>query len=313
MSGWTSRACVAAGPFERVHVRPWATALLVPTGTGRLWFKAHTSLLAREAPVTRVLAALRPGTVLDVLASDDERCWLLTRDAGEKIRSRIATTDDLWRLEPVLAAYGDLQRAAAGRTDALLAAGALDRRSDRLGPLLTEALLADEGSGGAGQLEPLTGAERDRLLARVPLLEELGARARSVVSDSIDHSDLHDGNVFVLADEVRIGDFGDSCVGSPFVSLVVLQRVLTDRLGVAPDGPELTRLYRAALEPWTGPASMRELAEVATRVRPLGLLGRGLTWRTLITGIDDPGMHEFADGWSAYARELLAALDTVAG
>ncbi|MFI5100844.1 MAG: hypothetical protein ACHQE5_10090, partial [Actinomycetes bacterium] len=178
---------VPSGPFERVHVRPWATALLVPTGAGPLWFKAHTPLLAREAPVTRVLAALRPGTVLDVLVSDDERCWLLTRDAGEKIRGRIATTDDLRRLEPVLAAYGDLQRAAAEQTDALLAAGALDRRTDRVAGLLTEALLADEGSGGEGQLEPLTGSERDRLLARVPLLEELAVRAGSVVGDSIDH------------------------------------------------------------------------------------------------------------------------------
>ncbi len=97
-----------AGPFERVHVRPWATALRVPTDGGTLWFKAHTGLLAREAPLTRVLARLRPGAVLEMLASDDERCWLLSRDAGEKIRTRVGAAADLRLLEPVLAAYGDL-------------------------------------------------------------------------------------------------------------------------------------------------------------------------------------------------------------
>ncbi len=182
-----------------------------------------------------------------------------------------------------------------------------------MGDLLAAALGDDEESGAAGQVGALTALERDRLLARVPVLDDLARRAAAVAGDSIDHSDLHDGNVFVAGQRFRIGGFGDSCIGHPFVSLVVLQRVLSDRLGLAPDGPELTRLYRAALEPWTDCAPIGELEAVAVSVRPLGLLGRGLTWRALITGLDDPGMREHADGWSEYGRELLVALDAAAG
>jgi hypothetical protein len=300
-----------AGPSERVHVRPWATAVRVPTSDGVVWFKAHTPLLTHEAPLTRVLARLRPDAVLEVLASDDERCWLLTADAGDKLRTRIETADDLPLLEPVLATYADLQRAAAAEVGAMVAAGAPDRRGERVGALLLAALDDDAASGAAGQADPLTADERQRLARHVPRLSALARDASAVTGDSVDHCDLHDGNVFASSATVRIGDFGDACVGHPFVSLVVLGRSLTNRLGVEPDGPQMRRLRDAYLEPWAGRVARPELLGLVEGVRPLGLLGRGLTWRALVTGIDDPAMAEFADGWSAYARELLESLDNL--
>ena len=294
---------------ERVHVRPWATALRVPTADGTVWFKAHTAVLASEAPVTRVLARLRPELVLEVLASDDERCWLLTRDAGEKLREQIPSPTEVRLLEPVVAAYAELQRLAAPRTAELLAAGALDRRTAGVVDQLAAALAADGDGGSSGRGAPLWPAERDRLAAHLPALAQIAALAAAAVPDSVDHSDLHDGNVFVAGDQFRLGDFGDCCVGHPFVSLVVLERMLGHRLGLDPDGPQLAALRRAYLEPWSGPAPARELEEVARLVRPLGLLGRGLTWRALLEGVDGPGMAQYSDTWPSYARELTAALD----
>jgi Phosphotransferase enzyme family len=305
-----SLGVVATAPFAREHLRPWATAVRVPTDAGVLWFKAHAPVLSREAPVTRVLAALRPDVVLEVLASDDDRCWLLTRDAGEKIRGRIVTVDDVRLLEPVLSGYGDLQRQAAAHVPDLLAAGALDRRSDRLGALLVDAVRADVDGAAARQVEPLTADEHERLRAVAPRLQALATEASAVVPDSIEHSDLHDGNVFVRDGHCRVGDFGDSCVTQPLASLVVLQSSLSHRLGLDPDGAQVERLYRAALEPWTGAATMSELLDLVARVRPIGMLGRGLTWRALISTIDSDGMREFGDGWSAWARYLLAALES---
>jgi hypothetical protein len=297
------------GPFEREHLRPWATAMRVRTDAGTVWFKAHSPVLSREAPVTRVLATLRPDVVLDVLAADDERCWLVTRDAGDKVRERIRSVDDVRLLEPVLSAYGDLQRRAAQHVPELLAAGALDRRSHRMGELLAGAVRDDVRDGGSGQVDPLTPDELDRLLAVAPVLQALAAEVAAVVPDSIEHSDLHDGNVFVLDGHCRVGDFGDSCVTQPLASLVVLQTSLTHRLGLDPDGPQMTRLYRAALEPWTDRAAMTDLLALVARVRPLGMLGRGLTWRALITTIGGDRMREFGDGWSGWARDLLAVLE----
>jgi Phosphotransferase enzyme family len=301
------------GPLVREHVRPWATAVRVPTDAGVLWMKAHTPVLSHEGPVTRVLAELRPDVVLEVLAADDERCWLLTRDAGDKIRTRISSAADLRLLEPVLAGYGDLQRQVAGRVPDLLAAGALDRRSARVGELLAAAVRADQASGGADQVDPLSAQEHERLLAVVPALQELAAQTAAVVPDSIEHSDLHDGNVFVRDGVALVGDFGDSAVSQPLASLVVLQTSLTHRLGIAPDAPELQRLYRAALEPWTDRTAMADLVALVPRVRPIGMLGRALTWRALITELGLEQMHEFGDGWSGWARDLLADLEAGAG
>lgn len=295
------------GPYDRVHQRPWATAVRVPTDDGTLWFKAHTPVLAREAPVTRLLARLRPGVVLDVVDSDDDRCWLLSRDAGAKIRTRISTPEDLRLLVPVLQAYADLQRAAVSQADALVAAGALDRRGPTVAASLAGAL--DAPSLGEGMPYEVSARDRAGLSALVPRLAELVART-AVVPDTLEHSDLHDGNVFAPDDhpaDFRIADLGDCCVGHPFVSLVVLDRSLVARLRVAPDGPELARLRRAYLEPWTDVAPAAELEATARAVRPLGLLSRGLTWRALALGVDHPGMAEFADGWPEYARELLSA------
>ena len=55
---------------------------------------------------------------------------------------------------------------------------------------------------------------------------------------------------------------------------------------------------------------MADLVALVPRVRPIGMLGRGLTWRALITELGIERMREFADGWSAWARDLLAALET---
>jgi hypothetical protein len=304
-----SLGIASAGTFQRKHERPWSTAGSIRTDAGTLWFKAHSPVLSHEAAVTRVLADLRPDVVLEVLASDDERCWLLSRDAGKKIRGRIATAGDVRLLEPVLAAYGDLQHRAAARVPELLAAGAIDRRSELLGDLLAAAVQDDIDGAVAGQVDPLTPAELDRLRAVVPRLHALATDAAAVVPDSIEHSDLHDGNVFVRDGHWRIGDFGDSAVSQPLASLLVVQTSLTHRLGLDPAGAQLGRLYRAALEPWTDGASMPDLLDLVRLVRPIGMLGRGLTWRSLYTTIDAERMREFGDGWSAWARDLLAAME----
>jgi hypothetical protein len=270
-----------------------------------VWVKAHTPVLAREGAVTRLLAALRPDLVPTVLATDDDRCWLVTSDAGSRLRQHIATADDVHRLAPVLVAYADLQRAAAASSADLVAAGALDRRSPRLAGLLS--VVCDGPVPPREEPHALAPDEVARLRALVPRVSELADRVCATVPDSIDHSDLHDGNMFVAGDRLTLGDFGDATVGTPFVSLVVLERSLGQRLGLDPDGPELDRLRTAYLEPWTDLAPRAELVELARAVRPLGLLGRGLTWRSLVAGVDDPALDDFADGWPGYARELLDA------
>ena len=57
------------GPIEQPHVRPWATALRLPTAQGVVWFKAAAPPWDHEAAVLRVVGSLAPSLLPTVLAS----------------------------------------------------------------------------------------------------------------------------------------------------------------------------------------------------------------------------------------------------
>jgi aminoglycoside phosphotransferase (APT) family kinase protein len=103
-------------------------------------------------------------------------------------------------------------------------------------------------------------AELDSRLPHVAeRIDRLGASKLPV---TIDHGDLHDGNVFSAEGHVRILDWGDSAVAHPFLTLSVAE----------PDEAGWT------LEAWEGYAPREELEEEAEIVRELRLLLRALNW-----------------------------------
>src|SRR5688572_33315244 len=65
------------GPAEQPHVRPWATALWVPTSAGRIWLKAAGPETAFEIALYEVVSRIAPERVLVPLATDAERGWML--------------------------------------------------------------------------------------------------------------------------------------------------------------------------------------------------------------------------------------------
>ena len=198
---WIESHVAVTGEAERVHVRPWSTVWRIPTADGVVWFKAPEPEFAYEAAVLEVLLPLAPDVLPEVIASSPEAGWLLLADAGERAREHPAD----WPL--LLRRYAELQLAAVPHADALLAAGAIDHRD-----------LADRVRRLVPFLAPETAAA---LEARLPEVDERLARLRdSPLPVTIDHNDLHDGNVFTRAGHARILDWGDSTVGHPFLSLV---------------------------------------------------------------------------------------------
>jgi len=67
---------------------------------------------------------------------------------------------------------------------------------------------------------------------------------------SIQHDDLHFGNVFVDGDVSLILDWGDASISHPFASAVVAFRFLEEQNGLAPGSRWFRRLRDAYLEPW---------------------------------------------------------------
>ncbi len=124
-----------------------------------------------------------------------------------------------------------------------------------------------------GEPEGLTREQRDELRRRLPelqaLVEELEAFA---VPETIQHDDLHDGQVFVKEGHIRILDWGDSCISHPFHTLTVTLRALAWRHGLEPGSSELLRLRDAYLEPFGAPAAAADLAY------RIGTLARALAW-----------------------------------
>lgn len=290
------------GPVEQPHRYYWSTALRVPTSAGALWFKATHPDGAFEARLTPMLALERPDVIAEVVAVDPERGWLLSRDAG--LRLRDAEEFSVARWCDVLATYAQLQLELAPRAPELLALGVPDLRPSTLAGLLREALDSEVlQPGGPAEVEPSTlEGVRDAL----PAFEELCSRlAGSVVPDSLQHDDLHDGNVFLRDGRITLLDWGDACITHPFHTLTVTTRSLAHRYALAPGGPEVTRLVDAYLEPWTTVIDRAVLLADADVTRRTGVVQRALAWLRLVAAMPDDVAREHGDSVPYGLRMLL--------
>jgi hypothetical protein len=289
-----------AGEIEQPHVRPWSTVLRVPTDDGDVWFKANMPTQAFEVAVVETLAARRPDLVPTLLATDLQRGWMLQGDGGTRLREILEETGDFDVWIEILSLYAELQMDVAADRDRLLAAGVPDRLLASL-PGQFEEVLAD-----AEALETLTQDERRRLASLAPRIEaECRELADYGLPETIQHDDLHDGQVFVRDGRFLFFDWGDACVSHPFYTLVVTLAVLAYRLELDHDAPELDRFRDAYLEPWTRFRPRRELEQAYPLAYRLGVLCRGLTWRSVVAVLPQPLRDDEADAVPERMRMLL--------
>jgi hypothetical protein len=289
-----------AGEIEQPHVRPWSTVLRVPTDDGDVWFKANMPTQAFEVAVVETLAARRPDLVPTLLATDLQRGWMLQGDGGTRLREILEETGDFDVWIEILPLYAELQMDVAADRDRLLAAGVPDRLLASL-PGQFEEVLAD-----AEALETLTQDERRRLAALAPCIEaECRELADYGLPETIQHDDLHDGQVFVRDGRFLFFDWGDACVSHPFYTLVVTLAVLAYRLELDHDAPELDRFRDAYLEPWTRFRPRRELEQAYPLAYRLGVLCRGLTWRSVVAVLPQPLRDDEAEAVPERMRMLL--------
>ncbi|GIF69085.1 phosphotransferase [Asanoa ishikariensis] len=254
------------GPIEQTRVRPWSVSLRVPTAAGAYWFKANTFGCRYEAGLASALGWWAPDAVLVPVAVEPDRGWLLTADAGPILRETSPSLDD-WA--SLLASYAQLQQALAVRADEMVALGVPDQRP-RLLPGLLAGLLDDpavRADLGTDRLAAIT--------AVVPAYETWCAElAGDGLGASLQHDDLHDGNVFVNG---RFFDWGDASVAHPFGTLLVTLSSAGYTFGLDPGAPELLRLRDAYLSAWPGdPVALRHSATLACRVTRVS---RALSWR----------------------------------
>ena len=289
-----------AGEPEQPRVRTWSTVFRLPLRSGGVaWLKAVGPGSAQEPVLAGALGGWVPDRVLVPLAVEPARRLLLLPDGGRTLRAEGA---GLPAWEEMLGAYARLQLDLVPHAPAMLDLGVPDTRPARL-PDLVDDLLADDEAlllglpgGPAPEVHRRLLAARDDVARTCRALEDGGLPA------TLQHDDLHDGNVFASDGRYRFFDWGDASVSHPFLSLLVALRMAGRALDLPDGDPALHRLRDAYLEPWGVYGSPRELraqCDLALRVAPLA---RALTWRRILRGVHPDERAEWADsvpGWTA--------------
>ncbi|WFE34382.1 aminoglycoside phosphotransferase family protein [Micromonospora sp. WMMD975] len=292
------------GPVQE-RVRPWSLVWRVPTGDGDAWFKANSDGTRYEAGVLAALSRLAPGRVPDPLAVDAGRGWSLLPDGGPTLRDVLAVEPDPGRWERILPVYADLQRASAAHAGELLALGLPDHRPEALPGLFTgllgdsDALLLGRDGGLTPEFLARLRAHADRYARDCRRLADLG------VEPTVQHDDLHDGNVFVAADGPRFFDWGDASLAHPFGTLLVTLRSVAHAFELPAGDPVLLRMRDAYLEAWTDRHDRAVLREAAALATTVTTVSRSLSWRRALPPAD-PARAEYAAAVPGWLEELFA-------
>jgi hypothetical protein len=287
------------GEVEQPHIYPWSTVLRVPTTEGVVWFKANARGTAYEVPLLTALGGWCPDRVLVPLAADTERGWLLLPDGGMTLRAAQGGQTDLAHWERVLVEYAEMQRLLSARVDEIVAVGVPDLRPAALPGHLAD-LLTDEPVLMIDEPDGITAADLARLRSEQDRFAQwCGELAATGVPASLQHDDLHDGNVFVPYDGVgpyRVFDWGDASVAHPFATLLVTLRVVAYRLDLPNGAPELLRLRDAYVEPWTGEHDRATLVEACRLALLTGPVSRAMSWRRSLLDATPSARARYGEG-----------------
>ncbi len=285
--------------ITQLRVRPWSTNLVVESSTGRHWFKALPHELRYEAPVLALLAEVAPEHVAAPVAIDAERGWILDRDRGSTWRDeRAATTADWQRLVVEVAR---LQQQAARHGDALLTAGLPDARPDRTVGLFDRFLTVFAELDESHPCH-LDGGALASLHDRRPAIVEASARlVDSPVPSTLQHGDVHTGNVFVAPDRLRLFDFGDAQWAHAFEVLAVPRGVIDAEEEGAVSWDAVLAAYCHAWD-LTPDQAADDLA-AAWLTQPVH---RCLTWWRALAGASAEQWREWGDTPVHHLRRVLA-------
>jgi hypothetical protein len=247
-----------AASIELVHERPWGSVRRVATRDGTLWFKACAPVQAFEPGLTAALAGRWPQSLPAVVAHEEGR-WLLLRDAGAPIG--FDGNPDAWLA--ILPRYAEIQCGETERAAAHVRSGVPDRPLSAF-PALYESMLA--------RPLPLEDTARARLRAFVREFAVLcDALSSAGPAETIQHDDLHGGNVYADHLAYRILDWGDACVSHPFLTWFVTFIHLDESRAT------VERLRDAYLEAWGGGgAAVRDAFAIAERLGPFAHLFKEL-------------------------------------
>ncbi|HEU4514608.1 MAG TPA: aminoglycoside phosphotransferase family protein [Nocardioidaceae bacterium] len=311
VTGWVEEAATGCGialtgEREQPHLRSWSSAVRFGAVGCDLWFKVNGPGTRHEAALLGALAQVEPDLVPDVLAVDRRRGWTLMRDAGPVLRA-VADPEAQWEIWPaVVGRYAEAQLRLADQPEAVLGTGVPLMTPDvlpgRLRTLVAElSSLPVEGGG-------LSAEERSRFAARFGEYDDwCAALAASDVPCSLQHDDLHSGNVCWggTAEAARVIDWGDASWGFPLATMLVTLSSLAWAAGCPEDDPRVLRVRDSYLEHFSGYAAREDLVRDTDHARRTGCVTRAVSWRSALEGEPESSHREYGFPVRAWLLELL--------
>jgi len=302
MTGWFARASRWVGeelaraghpptePTRFEYLSALGAILRARSGDRSFFLKCSAPYFRAEPRIVAALARRTPNLVPEVIAIEPDEGWLLMGDVGSRILGR--QPEATWpEAMPRIAA---LQRAWAGHTDELVAAGAQVRPLGALADAIPGFL---DRQGLGGRLEPTA---RARWLDALPGLVDACRRLEAIgLPDALIHGDLHPWNVALDDDGLRVFDWSDGAVGPSFVDLPVF-------ITRAKDPEVRVRIREAYLDGWADGLDRRRLESAADLAMTVGALYQVETYLGLVPGLEPLDGRTFA---SSDARWLQRALD----
>ena len=190
------------------------------------------------------------------LATDPGRGWILMADAGEQLRKLLPVERDLDRWKDALRLCAEVQLDLTDAVDTMLALGVPDLRlatlPDRYEQFVAEIDAEPRFRRAGGQVAELSEA-----------LAGYGIR------ETIQHDDLHDGQVFVKDGRHLLMDWGDACISHPFFTLsVTLEGVIAWGLDDVEGSVDTAPFRDAYLAPFADryDADLVDASEIAVRL-----------------------------------------------
>ena len=261
----------ATGPVEHVKSFYTGATLRGRTSAGWVYFKAASPVYMRDAAITQELSCWQPARIPAPVAIDLQRGWMLTAEVvGPTLRE--VQQPQVWC--GVLSLYAQLQQDAAAIHAPCPAASLYDWSI----PTVAEALPAvlDESAFLLeGFPEPPGRDEIDLWRGLLPRLLDLCATVEvDGIPASLEHCDLHSGNIRLTAKGPVFLDWAWSCRTHPFLGAIRLVRD-AEALQIPCDS---TLLYDAYLEAWSAHGPRQRLHDL------LGTVGK---WATLLHVVMD--------------------------
>lgn len=319
---WIQQALETSGHTGIGPIRIWRTCAIsclmrIQTDQGGVMFKAAPPLFQHEPRINRFLAtgqateqatglsAMQPPTLVpSVVAIDEKRGWLLMDEVPGDVLFNATSISD-WA--EALTRYARLQRACVSRTAELLALGCPDRTLAAL-PDAFAALAADTECHQVGERWGLTpeqsaslGEVSDRVASLCQTLDAGG------IPPTLEHGDLHAGNILVPATGPVFIDWSDGCVSHPFFSMPPFLDSFDDCPLKSLENREI--LILAYLEPWAELMGRERLLEVFALSQVVGAAHHAVSYHRLVRSMEPRAQWEMAKGITWWLKHLLARLE----